>query len=83
MIAKKSDGSQVKEKESTDSSTTIEDDEVKGKSSPSRFSVLVTMIKSAARAKKLWNKTFCLAARANTAESSPFGAGRASSSNPY
>jgi len=31
MIAKKSDGSQVKEKESTDSSTTIEDDEVKGK----------------------------------------------------
>jgi hypothetical protein len=32
MIAKKSDGSQAKEKESTDSSTTIEDDEVKGKS---------------------------------------------------
>lgn len=32
MITKKSDGSQVKEKESTDSSTTIEDDDVKGKS---------------------------------------------------
>jgi hypothetical protein len=32
MIAKKSDGSQAKEKESTDSSTTIEDDDVKGKS---------------------------------------------------
>lgn len=31
MIAKKSDGSQAKEKESTDSSTTIEDDDVKGK----------------------------------------------------
>lgn len=30
MITKKGDGSQVKEKESTDSSTTIEDDEVKG-----------------------------------------------------
>lgn len=53
MIAKKSDGSQVKEKESTDSSTTIEDDDVKGKSSPSHFSVLVTMIKFAARAQKV------------------------------
>jgi hypothetical protein len=31
MITKKSDGSQVKEKESTDSSTTLEDEEVKGK----------------------------------------------------
>ncbi|CRL07176.1 CLUMA_CG020164, isoform A [Clunio marinus] len=30
MITKKSEGSQVKEKESTDSSTTIEDDDVKG-----------------------------------------------------
>lgn len=57
MIAKKSDGSQVKEKESTDSSTTIEDDDVKGKSSPSHFTVLVTMIKFAARAQKVdWIK---------------------------
>lgn len=31
MITKKSDGSQVKEKESTDSSTTLEDEDVKGK----------------------------------------------------
>ena len=32
MITKKSDGSQVKEKESTDSSTTLEDEDLKGKS---------------------------------------------------
>lgn len=38
MITKKSDGSQVKEKESTDSSTTIEDDDVKGKSKLRFFS---------------------------------------------
>lgn len=38
MIAKKSDGSQAKEKESTDSSTTIEDDDVKGRSRKSQFS---------------------------------------------
>ena len=38
MIAKKSDGSQAKEKESTDSSTTLEDDDVKGKSKPPKFS---------------------------------------------
>lgn len=44
MIAKKSDGSQAKEKESTDSSTTIEDEEVKGKL-PRTFSILKTMIK--------------------------------------
>lgn len=31
MITKKGDGSQVKEKESTDSSTTLEDEDVKGK----------------------------------------------------
>lgn len=42
MITKKSDGSQVKEKESTDSSTTIEDDDVKGKSG---ICYLKTMIK--------------------------------------
>jgi hypothetical protein len=32
MITKKGDGSQVKEKESTDSSTTLEDEDLKGKS---------------------------------------------------
>lgn len=41
MITKKSDGSQVKEKESTDSSTTIEDDDVKGKSSLSRLTLIL------------------------------------------
>lgn len=46
MITKKSDGSQVKEKESTDSSTTIEDDDVKGKSRATHTSqTLKTMIK--------------------------------------
>lgn len=42
MITKKSDGSQVKEKESTDSSTTIEDDDVKGKSF--LFSLFLTLL---------------------------------------
>lgn len=52
MITKKGDGSQVKEKESTDSSTTIEDDDVKGKSN--RFlsiATLKTMIKFSGRGK--------------------------------
>jgi hypothetical protein len=58
MITKKSDGSQVKEKESTDSSTTIEDDDVKGKSSLSlllllSFPTLKTMIKFTKEKKKL------------------------------
>lgn len=44
MITKKSDGSQVKEKESTDSSTTIEDDEVKGKLNLSHFAFLQAMM---------------------------------------
>lgn len=41
MIAKKSDGSQAKEKESTDSSTTIEDDDVKGKSRILKFKSVI------------------------------------------
>jgi hypothetical protein len=46
MITKKSDGSQVKEKESTDSSTTIEDDEVKGKCSSKVHDKIKKYIKS-------------------------------------
>lgn len=54
MITKKSDGSQVKEKESTDSSTTIEDDDVKGKSRATHAGrILKTMIKFSDDERKL------------------------------
>lgn len=58
MIAKKSDGSQAKEKESTDSSTTIEDEDVKGKSNQHSHisSILEPMIKFSWREKSFNEK---------------------------